>query len=268
MSEGDLAARASVGRRDEIGALAGQFNAMAANLETSFQELRTERDALKRFIADASHELRTPVTALATFNELLMGSAAQDPAAHQEFLLESQAQISKLHWITANLLDLSRLDAGIASLTIAEHDAADIVQSAASSLRARAHDKGVDLLVEKPQAPLRLSCDRNRVEMAVSNLIGNAVKFTEKGGTVRVSMTPEDLMVRFDVSDDGPGIAPQDLPLVFERFYRGRGAQSEGAGLGLAIVKSIARAHGGSISVESAPGKGSRFTLRIPRSPA
>jgi len=268
MSEGDLAARASVGRRDEIGALAGQFNAMAANLETSFQELRTERDALKRFIADASHELRTPVTALATFNELLMGSAAQDPAAHQEFLVESQAQISKLHWITANLLDLSRLDAGIASLTIAEHDAADIVQSAASSLRARARDKGVALLVEKPQAPLRLSCDRNRVEMAVSNLIGNAVKFTEKGGTVRVSMTPEDLMVRFDVSDDGPGIAPQDLPLVFERFYRGRGAQSEGAGLGLAIVKSIARAHGGSISVESAPGKGSRFTLRIPRSPA
>ncbi len=268
MSDGDLAARAAVGRRDEIGALAGQFNTMAANLEKSFLDLRAERDALKRFIADASHELRTPVTALATFNELLLGSAATDPGARQEFLQESQAQIAKLHWITANLLDLSRLDAGIASLTMADHDASDIVQSAAAGLRARARDKGVALQVEKPGASLALSCDRNRVEMAISNLIGNAVKFCDKGGTVRVSVTPEGSMARFDVIDDGPGISAEDLPLVFERFYRGRGAQSEGAGLGLAIVKSIARAHGGSISVESEPGKGSRFILRIPKRPA
>jgi signal transduction histidine kinase len=264
MSDGDLAARAAVRRHDEIGALAGQFNTMAANLETSFRELRTERDALKRFIADASHELRTPVTALATFNELLLGSAAVDPAAHQEFLKESQTQISKLHWITANLLDLSRLDAGIASLTIAPHDAADILQAAVSSLRARAHDKGIALQLEKPETPLVLSCDRNRTEMALTNLIGNAIKFTGRGGTIRASVTPEDSMVRFDVRDDGPGISPEELPRVFERFYRGRDAQSEGAGLGLAIVRSIARAHEGSISVESELGKGSRFTLRLP----
>jgi signal transduction histidine kinase len=266
MSDGDLAARAAVGRRDEIGALAGQFNAMAANLETSFSDLRAERDALKRFIADASHELRTPVTALATFNELLLGSAASDPSAHQEFLQESQAQIAKLHWITANLLDLSRLDAGIASLTIASHDAADIIQSAASGIRTRARDKGIDLDVDKPEAAINLSCDRNRVEMALTNLISNAVKFTEAGGTVRVSVAREGPLARFDVVDNGRGIHPEDLPLVFERFYRGRGAQSEGAGLGLAIARSIARAHGGSIRVESEPGKGSRFTLRIPLS--
>jgi signal transduction histidine kinase len=264
MSDGDLAARAALGRRDEIGALAGQFNAMAANLETSFRDLRAERDALKRFIADASHELRTPVTALATFNELLLGSAAADPSAHQEFLKESQAQIAKLHWITANLLDLSRLDAGIASLTIAPHDAADIIQSAASGIRARARDKGIDLEVDKPGSAVTLSCDRNRVEMALTNLISNAVKFTDAGGTVRVSAAREGPMARFDVVDNGRGIAPEDLPMVFERFYRGRDAHSEGAGLGLAIARSIARAHGGSIRVESEPGKGSRFTLRIP----
>ena len=111
-----------------------------------------------------------------------------------------------------------------------------------------------------------LSCDRNRMEMALSNLIGNAVKFTGKGGTVRVSAAAEDSMARFEVRDDGAGISPEDLPFVFERFYRGKGATSEGAGLGLAIAKSIARAHGGSISVESELGKGSRFTLRVPRS--
>ena len=264
MSDGDLAARAAVGRRDEIGDLAGQFNAMATNLETSFRELREERDALKRFVADASHELRTPVTALATFNELLQGSASSDEAARREFLEKSQEQIARLHWITANLLDLSRLDAGIAALAIESHKAADIVRSAASTLRTSAIDKGVTLEIETPENGCLVVCDRNRVEMALSNLIGNAVKFTERGGTVRVSVAQEGGTTRFDVSDSGPGIDSEDLPLVFERFYRGKGARQEGAGLGLAIVKSIARAHGGSISVASEPGKGSRFILRIP----
>ncbi|HTP59646.1 MAG TPA: HAMP domain-containing sensor histidine kinase, partial [Spirochaetia bacterium] len=245
----------------------GQFNAMAVNLETSFSDLRAERDALKRFIADASHELRTPVTALSTFNELLLGSAAFDSSARQEFLQESQAQIAKLHWITANLLDLSRLDAGIASLTITTEDAADMVQAAASGIRARARDKGVTLEVERPPAPLALACDRNRVEMALTNLMGNAVKFTNAGGTVRISVSRAGAGAAFEVSDTGRGIYPEDLPLVFERFYRGRGTQSEGSGLGLAIVRSIARAHGGSITVESEPEKGSRFTLRIPATP-
>ncbi len=267
MSDGDLAARAAVGRRDEIGALAGQLNAMAANLETSFQDLRSERDALRRFIADASHELRTPVTALSTFNELLQGSASADPAAREEFLRESQAQISKLHWITANLLDLSRLDAGIAPLAIESHDASDIVEASIVGLGARAREKGISLEVEPARHRLPLSCDRNRMEMALSNLVSNAVKFTPPGGTVRVRVQGEERGTRFEVIDDGPGIPPEDLPFIFERFYRGRGSKSEGAGLGLAIVRSIARAHGGSISVESEPGKGSRFILRVPSSP-
>ncbi len=267
MADGDLGARAEVGRRDEIGALAGQLNTMAGNLEASFQDLRQERDALKRFIADASHELRTPVTALATFNELLLGSASQDPAAREEFLNESQAQLARLRWITENLLDLSRLDAGIASLSIDSYRAADIVEAAIAGFRARAREKGVTISVDAAERGIILSCDRNRVEMALSNLVANAVKFSGQGGTVHVKVTQQVAAVVFEVSDDGPGIAPQDLPLVFERFYRGRNAESEGSGLGLAIVKSIARAHGGSITVESELGKGSRFILSIPHSP-
>ncbi len=264
MSEGDLGARAAVGRRDEIGALASQFNAMAVNLETSFRDLRSERDALTRFIADASHELRTPVTALATFNELLQGSASADPQAREEFLRESQVQLEKLRWITANLLDLSRLDGGVATLSIGEHAAADIVEAAAAGLRARAREKGIALTVEAPGSGLVLPCDRNRIEMALSNLIANAVKFTPPGGHVRVSVAAAGDMAALIVSDDGPGIAAEDAPHVFERFYRGRTAESDGAGLGLAIVESIAKAHGGTISVESVPGGGSTFSLRIP----
>ena len=264
MADGDLSARAPAGGPDEIGQLARQFNMMALSLETSFRDLRAERDSLKRFIADASHELRTPITALATFNELLQGSAAEDTVAREEFLRESHAQLARLQWITANLLDLSRLDAGIASLSIARHAAADIVEAAATGAAPLAQKKGVTLTIEGTDPGLFLDCDRGRVEMAVSNLVVNAVKFSGERGIVTVRAERGDGVVKFIVGDSGPGIPAEELPMIFERFYRGRSATSDGAGLGLAIVQSVARAHGGAIRVRSAPGAGSLFTLEIP----
>ena len=274
MAEGDLATRAPDARRDEIGGLARQFNSMAASLESSFRDLRAERDSLRRFIADASHELRTPITALATFNELLQGSAAGDPAARVEFLSESAAQLKRLEWITANLLDLSRLDAGIASLAMGEHSAADILNEAAAALRVLAAEKGVALEVRVPETPILLACDRERMVLAVSNLLANAVKFTPPGGSARAEADRTGAVVRFRVQDTGPGIDPDELPRIFERFFRGRNAAEaqdgapQGVGLGLSIVQSVARAHGGSVSVHSAPGAGSTFDLEIPSPPA
>jgi signal transduction histidine kinase len=277
MADGDLAARAPDRRRDEIGSLARQFNSMAASLETSFRDLRSERDSLRRFIADASHELRTPITALATFNELLQGSAAADPAAREEFLAESAAQLKRLEWITANLLDLSRLDAGIASLTMGEHSAGDILSEAAAGVRLLAAEKRVALEVRAPEVPLLLTCDRDRMVLAVLNLLSNAVKFTPAGGSVSASAVveqgPQASAVLFRVRDTGPGIDPEDLPRIFERFFRGRNAGDDapgregpvgGVGLGLAIVQSVARAHGGSVTAHSAPGEGSTFDLAVP----
>jgi len=264
MAEGDLSSRAASGRRDEIGELARQFNGMAESLEKSFRDLRSERDSLKRFVADASHELRTPITALATFNELLQGSAAEDPAARQEFLRESQTQLARLQWITANLLDLSRLDAGIAALSLGSHAAGDILEAAITGARERARVKNISLSIDVRDPALVIPCDRNRLEMALSNLVFNAVKFTGENGHVAVTVTAENGSARFAVQDDGPGISSEELPLIFGRFYRGRGASGEGAGLGLAIVQSVARAHGGSIEVQSTPGAGSVFTLAIP----
>ncbi len=264
MADGDLSARAPGGRSDELGALARQFNGMADSLERSFRDLRVERDSLKRFIADASHELRTPITALSTFTELLQGSAAEDPAARAEFLQESGKQLARLQWITTNLLDLSRMDAGIASLDFAVHDAGDILEEAAASLRARAEEKGVSLQVVPPDPPLHVTCDRGRMIMAMSNLIANAVKFTPAGGSVLLRGEAAGPRARFIVENDGEGIDPQDLPHIFERFYRGRNSGDEGAGLGLAIVKSVAEAHGGTVLVENNPGKGCVFTIEIP----
>ncbi len=263
-ADGDLSARQQTRRRDEIGDLARQFNVMAESLERSFRDLRAERDSLSRFVADASHELRTPITALATFNELLQGRASEDPVARQEFLRESHVQLGRLQWITSNLLDLSRLDAGIAGLSLGRHAASDIVESAVEGFRAAARQKGVTLEVRDADHDLVVVCDAQRIQIALSNLVANAVKFVPLGGTVEVAVTTRDGRVFFCVKDTGPGIPPAEQDLIFERFYRGRSSAGDGAGLGLAIVRSVARAHGGEVSVTSEPGVGSTFTLEIP----
>jgi signal transduction histidine kinase len=264
MSGGDLSARAPLRGRDEIGRLAGQFNHMAERLETSFAALAAERDTLRRLIADASHELRTPVTALKTFNELLQGPAADEPSTRVEFLAESQTQLDRLERLTHNLLDLSRLDAGLTDLDLAPHSVQELVETAAGTFGPMADDKGVVLSVQEPIPQLTLRCDRARVESALCNLLDNAVKFTPPGGRVDIGVERVEESLRVWVQDDGPGINPGNLPHIFERFYRGPDSPAEGSGLGLAIVQSVVQAHGGQVSVKSKLNQGSRFVIELP----
>lgn len=263
MSVGDLSVRAPVQGSDEIGQLGRQFNQMAQRLEASFAELAAERDSLRRFIADASHELRTPITALRSFNELLQGAAAHDEAARAEFLTESAGQIQRLEWITANLLDLSRLEGGLIDLDLRAHDAGELIDAAAAPFRLAAQEKGITLAVLPPPEPLTVRCDRPRLEMALANLLDNALKFTPPGGRVQISAQPVGDRVQFVVADTGSGVLLVDQPHIFERFYRGVNSAAAGSGLGLAIVQGIVHAHRGAVSVSSQPGEGSRFVVMI-----
>jgi signal transduction histidine kinase len=266
MSGGDLSTRALVHGEDEIGQLARQFNQMAARLEGSFAQLAAERDALRRFVADASHELRTPITALTTFNELLQGPAGDDPEVRAEFLQESHGQLDRLEWITQNLLDLSRLDAGLVALDIGDFDVRELMETVLAAFRALAQENGIGLAIEEPSRPLEIRCDRRRMELAIYNLLDNALKFTPRGGRVTLGVEYTSESTQLWVRDSGSGIDPADLPHIFERFYRGADTHYEGSGLGLAIVRSVVQAHGGQITVQSEPGSGSVFTIELPHS--
>jgi two-component system sensor histidine kinase BaeS len=263
MNAGELSARAPVHGKDEIGLLARQFNQMAAALESSFAALATERDALRRFIADASHELRTPITALRTFHELLLGGAAQDTQAQREFLLEGQIQVERLEHITNNLLNLSRLEGGLVQLELADHDLSELVSAVVSGFKTVAQERQIDLRVEQAPATILVHCDRSQLETALINLVDNALKFTPAGGQVQVGVQLDEQATCLWVKDNGPGISPEELPHIFERFQRGRQTTSTGSGLGLAIVQSIVHAHGGMVEVVSQMGVGSRFTIRL-----
>jgi signal transduction histidine kinase len=265
MSTGDLSLRAPVRGRGETALLAQQFNRMAERLEASFSELAAERDALRRFVTDASHELRTPITALKNFVTLLHGPAATDPAAQAEFLEQSQLQVERLEWITQNLLDLSRLEAGLTALNISSCRAEKLIQTAAAAFKGAAAEKGVELAIQSPLPSIELNCDQEWIHLALSNLLDNAVKFTPAGGRVEIGASVGEESIRLWVKDSGPGIDPPDQPHIFERFYRGRGERAEGSGLGLAIVQSTAQAHGGQVTFRSDADAGSLFVIELPQ---
>ena len=264
MGAGDLGIRAEIRSKDEIGDLARQFNQMADQLQTNFQQLESERDALRRFIADASHELRTPITALKNFITLLQGPAASDPDAQAEFLQESQAQVNRLEWITQNLLDLSRTDAGLVELEMVEQDIQELLVASAAPFRLTAARQNIEIVFDPPEKPLQLLCDRARMEMVIGNLLENTIRYCPAGSNVHIRTRQTAETIQILVEDNGPGIETEDLPHIFERFYRGRHASEGGNGLGLSIVASLVQVQNGSVRVENLPTGGARFILEWP----
>lgn len=274
VAEGDLTARVNAEAESgtlELQALSQQFNTMASRLEQSVEIIRRDRDRSRDFLADVSHELRTPIAAMHTFIELLQGPAGRDPSARQEFLDSSAAQLDRLDWLAHNLLELSKLDSGLVLLDLRPDDVRGTIESAVEQHLGTAERKGIKLTASFPDRPLRISHDGPRVGQVVGNLVGNALKFTERGGEVQVTATREaGGGARIEVADTGVGIHPAELPHIFERFYRGsqaNEARSTGSGLGLSIVKSIVDMHHGTIEVESRVGRGARFVVTLPRDP-
>ena len=280
IADGDLTARVPSGPgiagNEEMSALLDQFNRMASRLESTVDAYRRERDRGQEHLADVSHELRTPLAALRAFVDLLEGIVENDPATRKKLLAEAGRQLERMDALTANILELSRFDAGIARPIFMEGDLRSSVRAAVEQAAAGARRRGVSLDERLPARRVMIRHDEALVGQAVANLVANALKFTPRGGNVTVTVRPLATgSATVIVEDDGVGIDSAELPRIFDRFYRGteslaaagKAARSSGSGLGLAIVKSIVDMHAGRILVESLAGRGTKFALTLPVDP-
>ncbi|HEX2222254.1 MAG TPA: HAMP domain-containing sensor histidine kinase [Candidatus Limnocylindria bacterium] len=267
LGQGELSVRAAPSGIEEIDELAAQFNLMADRLSDSLRMLAADRDRLREFVADVSHELRTPIAALRMYTDLQRDGQVDEPTRN-EFLDRSTEQLARLEWLSTNLLDLSRIEAGILPLDMRDGDLRDPVRATVEAHAGEADARGVALTSAVPARPVMLRFDRERMVQLLNNLVGNALKFTQRGGTVSVRLSEAADEVTMEVVDTGAGIPPEELPRIFERFYRGTNtgeARASGSGLGLAISRSIVEMHGGTIEVRSVVGEGSIFRVGLPR---
>lgn len=249
---GDRARRADVSGHDELGQLAEAFNELADSVE--------QHDAVRQsFTADVAHELRTPLTILRSHLEGAQDSVTDPSPAFVASLHEETLRLERL---VADLETMTSADGVVFSLRRQPLDLAAVAGSAGRALQHRFAEEGLTLHLQLESAPV---CgDETRLRQVVTNLLTNALKFVPPGAGVTLTTGTEQGRAVLCVVDTGPGIAPEDLDRVFERFYRGRQSRAGGSGIGLAVVASLVRAHGGDVDVTSAPEHGARFCIRLP----
>jgi signal transduction histidine kinase len=269
MGGGDWSARAPEDGRDEIARLAKAFNRMASELATRDEALRTSDRLRRQLLADVSHELRTPLTAMRGFVEtLLLPEQTIDAERRARYLETVAAETVRLERIVGDLVDLARYESGVGSLAVQVFAIQRVFEHVIRRHERDAEARGVSFHVEVTEAADQVVADPDRIEQAVGNLVANALRFVEEGGTIDLHATAAaDECVEIAVVDSGPGIEPQHLAHVFERFYKADPARTSGAtgsGLGLSIVKAIVERHRGRIQVTSRPGR-TAFVIRLPQ---
>jgi signal transduction histidine kinase len=267
MGAGDLTARAPVHGGDEIARVAAAFNRMGDELGARDEALRRV-DALRRqMLADVSHELRTPLTTNRGFIETLQMPPTASSPDRSRYLATIEREIVRLERIVADLLDVARLEAGVADFDVRVFDTGRLFGHVAHRHERTARDAGVRLAFEVEAGADQMTGDPHRLEQAMENLVANALRYTPRGGDVVMRAAAGPGMVRLSVSDTGPGIPADHLDRVFDRFYKAdpsRAAALRGSGLGLSIVKAIAERHGGRVAVASQPGR-TVFSIELPR---
>jgi two-component system phosphate regulon sensor histidine kinase PhoR len=231
-------------------------------------ELRRLEKVRREFVANASHELRTPISSIKGYIETLLEGAVDDKKNARDFLNIIRANSDRLENLIEDLLNLSKIESGKLDLKIGSCRLDEIADRILSELRKQAKDRGVEIKKDIPVGLPEMMADRAALSQILFNLVDNGIKYSKENGFVEIAAFEKGDFVQVDVEDNGVGIPEEDLPRIFERFYRidkARSRELGGTGLGLSIVKHLVQEQGGEVSVQSELGKGSKFSFIIPK---
>ncbi len=271
LASGELQTKVPVEGHDELAGLARDFNRMARDLQRATKREREVESARRDLIAAISHDLRTPLASARALIEAISDGVVADPESKARYLESARRELEKLGELVNDLFELAQLDAGVLRMDLEETSLRDLISDTLSSFNLQAEGKGVRLIGEVSEDVDPVLANPSKLQRVLYNLVANALRHTPTDGTIFLRATADEEVVRVEVSDSGEGIAPEDLPHIFERSFRGEKSRTRAgmeddssAGLGLAIARGLIEAHGGEIKAESRLGHGSsfRFTLR------
>lgn len=237
------------------------FNEMAAGVDAGFEKLNRQRMFLKNLISDISHQLKTPLSALKMYNEIVLQEGLSGTAL--DFTKKSGEQLERMEWLILGLLKMARVEAGFLEMNLRGHNLRAIAEEAAADFELKAKEKNICLSV-LGRDDIILNCDADWLKEALENVLKNCMEYTPDGGKITVEIERTLVMASVTVKDTGRGIRPDELPYVFQRFYRGRASRSAGSGIGLSLAKSITEQMGGTLTAGGKFGSGAEFTFSFP----
>lgn len=267
ITEGNLDFTVQYARNDEFGRFCQTFNTMKDKLKDSLEKQQQQENSRKELVASISHDLRTPITSIKGYIEALQVGIAKDEATVKQYLSIISSKAAALDRLIDDLFLFSRMDLGRMEMNFSLMNSAELLESIIKPLELEFSQDSVSLEIQRPIVSETVKADSERMNQVINNLVTNARKFSKNDGKIQIFTTKEENKVWVHIRDYGIGIAEEDIPHIFERFYRGEKSRSRnygGTGLGLAICKYIVEEHGGSIEAESSVGEGTTFRFSIP----
>lgn len=251
----------------DLAILGLQFNQMSKRLQITLKQLTDEKDRLKQLIADVSHQLKTPLSSIKMFNELILDQKVEDKYIQIQFLEKSKVQLERMEWLIQTMLKISRLEIGVYPLQMTETDMGKTVLEVTGALEQSSREKD-QIMNVSVRLSSRVPHDARWFGEALENIVSNAIEYTPIQGEISVTAEESEFMVALTVKDNGIGIPEKDLPFIFERFYRGKNTNVDSvfkSGIGLALTQIIVKKHGGFIDVSSEIDKGTTVSISLPK---